>query len=56
MKRGDKPSFAFTSQTYLKLTDTTATPNVCEQIQKQWGSEYIVVLTDGLEVEDCSAI
>jgi len=44
MKRADKPSFAFNSQTYLKLTDTTATPNVRKQIQKQWGSEYIVVL------------
>jgi len=55
-KRGGKPSFTFTGQTYLKLTETTANvANVCEEIQKQWGSEYTMVSTDGLEIEDCSA-
>jgi len=55
-KRSGKPSFTFTGQTYLPLTETTASvANVSEQIQKQWGSEYTVVSTDGLEIEDCAA-
>jgi len=44
------------SQIYVKLTETTATVgHVCEQLRVNWGSEYTVVTSDGLKVEDCDA-
>ena len=55
-RNGGKPTFAFTGQTYLELTETTATvAHVCEQVQKQWGTEYTVVSNKGMEIEDCLA-
>jgi len=55
-RKGSKPNFTYTGQTYLELTETTATiAHVCEQVQKQWGSEYTVVSNEGLEIEDCLA-
>jgi len=54
-KKGGKPSFTPISQTYLQLTEATATVgHVCEQLRNNWGSEHTVVTTEGLEVEDCS--
>ena len=55
-KKGGKPDFTSTGQTYLPLTESTATvANVCDQVKRQWGTEYTVVSSDGLEIEDCVA-
>ena len=56
-KRGGKPSFVYTGQTYLELSDTTANVSyVSEAIRKQWGSDHTIVSTEGLEIEDCVAM
>ena len=42
-RNGGKPTFAFTGQTYLELTETTATvAHVCKQVQKQWGQNILL--------------
>jgi len=55
-KRGGKPSFVCTGQTYLELSNTTANKNyVSEAIRKQWG-DHTIISTEGLEIEDCVAM
>ena len=55
-KRGGKPGFVYTGQTYLELSEATANVSyVSEAIRKQWGSDHTIVSTEGLEIEDCVA-
>lgn len=55
-KKGGKPDFQCTGQMYIELTDATANVGqVCENVRRQWGSEYTVVSTEGLEIDDSSA-
>ena len=55
-KWGAKPEFNCTSQLYIKLTKSTANiSQVSEAVHKQWGTDYTVVLTEGLEIDDSLA-
>ena len=55
-KRGGKPDFACTGQLYIELTESTANvTQVCEAVRRQWGTEYTVVSTEGLEIDDSLA-
>ena len=55
-KKGIKPEFQSLNQMYIELSESTANVGfVTEAIKKQWGSEYIIVTIDGLEIDDSSA-
>ncbi len=56
-RRGkSKPEFQPTSQTYIDLIDSTANlEHILSIIQRRWGSEYTIVTTDGLPLEDSPA-
>lgn len=55
-KRGGKPDFTCTGQLYIELTESTANvSHVCEAVRRQWGTEYTVVSTEGLEIDDSLA-
>ena len=55
-KRGGKPDFTYTGQLYIELTESTANvAQVCEAVRRQWGTEYTVVSTEGLEIDDSLA-
>ena len=55
-KKGGKPEFQCTGQMYVELTDATASVgHICEAVREQWGSEYVVVSVEGLEIEDTLA-
>ena len=50
-----KVEFEKLEQTHVSLDDCTANVNtVTCAIQSKWGSEYVVVTGDGLEVDDSS--
>ena len=55
-RKGKKPDFETIGQMYVDLTDSTANiTHVRGKVQEQWGSEYTIVSTEGLEIEDSSA-
>ena len=55
-KRGRKPEFNPTGQMYMELIDSTAnTEHVLEAIRKRWGTDYMLVNSDGIELEDSAA-
>lgn len=55
-RKGKKPEFETTGQMYVDLTDSTANiSHIRGKIQEQWGAEYTIVTTEGLEIEDSSA-
>jgi len=56
-KIGGKPDFTCTGQLYIiELTESTANvTQVCEAVHRQWGTEYTVVSTEGLEIDDSLA-
>ena len=55
-KKGGKPDFQCTGQMYIELSDATANVGqVCEAVRGQWGSEYMVVSVEGLEIDDTLA-
>ena len=55
-RKGGKPEFQCTGQMYVELTDSTANiGQVCEYVRGQWGSDYTVVSTEGVEIEDSLA-
>ena len=57
IRRGrGKADFAPSSQTYIELVDTTANlEHIMGVIRNRWGSEYVLVTNDGLELEDSPA-
>jgi len=51
-----KPDFEVSSQVYIELTEATAYLDyIVEVIHKHWGTEYILITSDGLELEDSPA-
>lgn len=55
-RKGKKPDFETIGQMYVDLTDSTANiTHVRGKVQEQWGAEYTIVSTEGLEIEDSSA-
>lgn len=51
-----KPDFQPMSQLYIELTEATAhLDHILEAIRKRWGPEYILVTSDGIELEDSPA-
>ena len=50
-----KPTFNKIGQTYIDVTDATASVSYVKHIMRQrWGAEYTLVTLDGLELEDSS--
>ena len=55
-KKGVKPEFLSLNQMYIDLNESNANvSHVSEVVKKQWGSEYIIVTTNGLEIDDSPA-
>ena len=55
-KKGIKSEFQSLSQICIELTKSTANvSHMTGAVRKQWGSEYIIVTNDGLEIDDTSA-
>ena len=57
MKRlaSGKCEFVHLGQTFVDITESTANVNYIKNVvQKRWGSNYILVTADGLEIEDSS--
>ena len=57
MKRnvGGKVEFVHLSQTFVSITESTANVDyVASVVQRRWGSGYVLVTGDGLEIEDSS--
>ena len=57
MKRlsNGRMEFMAQNQTFVDVTDTTANLHyVSSAIQRKWGSEYVVVTSDGLKLDDSS--
>ena len=57
IRRGrGRAEFTPTSQTYIDLLETTANlEHITDVIHRRWGSEYVLVTNDGLELEDSPA-
>lgn len=57
IRRGrGRAEFSPSSQTYIDLVETTANLEyIMGVIHRRWGSEYILVTNDGLELEDSPA-
>jgi len=52
---GGKPEFTRLSQAFIDITDSTANvPFITSVIRSKWGSEYVLVTADGLQIEDSS--
>ena len=52
-KAGNKPVFNNLEQIYVDLTDKTASAiTIKSAVQDEWGDDYTVVTSDGLEVRD----
>lgn len=52
---GGRPEFTPQNQTFVDLTEATANVNyVTSVIQRRWGSEYVMVTSDGLKIDDSS--
>lgn len=49
---GGECEFFHIGQTFLDVTESTA--NVNYIVQRWWGSDYVLVMADGLEIEDIS--
>ena len=51
-----KPEFNAIGQTHIDLVDATANVEfVTGTIQKRWGTDFVLVTNDGLELEDVPA-
>ena len=57
IRRGrGKVEFTPSSQTYIDLVDTTANlEHIMAVLHRRWGSDYVLVTSDGLELEDSPA-
>jgi hypothetical protein len=54
--QGKKPVFTSDMSGYIDLQESTANvENVLSEVRKKWGSSYIIVNNDGLQIEDSSA-
>ena len=52
---GGKCEFTQLGQTFVDVTEATANVDyIRSAIQKKWGTDYIIVTADGLEIEDSS--
>ena len=53
---GGHPAFTPQNQTFVDLTEATANVNnyVTSVIQQRWGTEYMMVTSDGLKIDDSS--
>lgn len=52
-RTGNKPVFTSLEQIYVDLTDKTASAvTIKSAVQDEWGDDYTVVTSDGLEVKD----
>ena len=50
-----KMDFTSHNQTFVDVTEATANVNyVASAVQRKWGSEYMLVTSDGLKVDDSS--
>ena len=55
-RKGKKPYFETIGEMYVDLTDSTANiDHLRGKVQEQCDSEYTIVSTEGLEIEDSSA-
>lgn len=55
MMSNGRPDFVPISQTFIKVTEPTANvPYLTNAVQNKWGSEYILVTADALQLDDCS--
>jgi len=55
-KKGSRPEFSSTGELFIEMTELTATVvTVRDEIKKQWGSDYTIVSSEGLEIEDSVA-
>ena len=51
-----KPEFNNISLEYVEVTEATANVNyLSNTVQNKWGNDYILVSSDGLQLEDSSA-
>lgn len=51
-----KPSFQTIQQTYIELQESTANVHyVRDEVSRTWGSLYVLVTSDGLQLEDSPA-
>jgi len=52
IRKDGKPEFQCIRQMYIKLTDSMANiGQVCKSMCGQWWSDYMVVSTEGVEIE-----
>ena len=50
-----KPEFTPVTQTFVDVTETTAnTDYILSAVQRKWGAQYVIVTSDGLQIEDGS--
>ena len=52
---GGKAEFTPQTQTFVDVTESTANVNyITSAVQRKWGSQYVLVTSDGLQIEDGS--
>ena len=50
-----KPEFTLQTQPFVDVTESTANViYITSAIQSKWGSQYVLVTSDGLQIEDGS--
>ena len=50
-----KPEFTPLTQTFVDVTESTANTNyILNAVQRKWGSQYVIVTSDGLQIDDGS--
>ena len=52
---GGKAEFTPQTQTFVDVTESTANViYITTAVQRKWGSQYVLVTSDGLQIEDGS--
>ena len=52
---GGKAEVTPQTQTFVDVTESTAHVNyIASAVQRKWGSQYVLVTSDGLQIEDGS--
>ncbi len=50
-----RPEFTPLTQTFVDVTESTAnTTYILNAVQRKWGAQYVIVTSDGLQIEDGS--
>ena len=50
-----RPEFTPVTQTFVDVTESTAnTTYILNAVQRKWGAQYVIVTSDGLQIEDGS--